>query len=205
MNKRLYLYPVWIRLWHLANAICFLLLIISGISMQYSGPFIALIRFDIAVTMHNFAGVILLLNYLIFIAGNLVTQNGRFYRIKTKGYKTKLKKQGHYYLTGIFKGDADPFPVSKKSKFNPLQKLSYVIVMYLFMPLIVITGMALLFPEMIVRNVFGFSGIHLTALLHAALGFLLSLFMIVHIYFCTFGKTASSNFKCVINGYHESE
>jgi thiosulfate reductase cytochrome b subunit len=26
--------------------------------------------------------------------------------------------------------------------------------------------------------------------------------MCIHLYFCTFGKTAFSNFKSIINGYH---
>jgi len=33
----MYLYPKWIRLWHLFNALLFILLIVTGISMQYTG------------------------------------------------------------------------------------------------------------------------------------------------------------------------
>ena len=53
MSKKVYLYPVWIRIWHLANAILFLILILSGLCMQYSNPQYPVIRFDIAVAMHN--------------------------------------------------------------------------------------------------------------------------------------------------------
>jgi thiosulfate reductase cytochrome b subunit len=28
--------------------------------------------------------------------------------------------------------------------------------------------------------------------------------MVIHIYFCTFGAKVSSNFKSIINGYHEA-
>jgi len=49
----------------------------------------------------------------------------------------------------------------------------------------------------------GVSGLHLTDLFHIFIGFLISVFMFIHIYFCTIGKTPLSNFKGMINGYHE--
>ncbi len=54
-----YLYPVWVRLWHLVNALLYLFLIITGLSMQYSNPEYPMIRFDIAVSMHNISGILL--------------------------------------------------------------------------------------------------------------------------------------------------
>ncbi len=203
MGKHLYLYPVWVRLWHLLNAISFLLLIISGLSMQYASVEYPAIRFDIAVSMHNFAGVALLFLYLIFVLSNIFTSNGRFYNIRLKGFPGRLRKQFHHYTFGMFRKEDPPFPVTRDRKFNPLQLIAYVSAMYVLLPLILVTGLALLFPETILMNVFGWSGIQLTALLHSAVGFVLSLFMIIHIYFCTMGKKPGSNFRSMINGYHE--
>ncbi|MDO8899349.1 MAG: cytochrome b/b6 domain-containing protein [Bacteroidales bacterium] len=203
MSEKLYLYPVWLRLWHGINAILFLVLIATGISMQYSSPDAPLIRFDLAVSWHNIAGVILSLNYLIFVLGNLTTGNGKYYKIVLKGYVQKVLKQMDYYLRGTFKGEHTPFPVTKKRKFNPLQKLTYVGALYMLMPIIILTGLALLFPEFIIDKVFNFSGIYLTALLHGVVGFLLSLFLVVHVYFSTMGSTPTSNFKGMMTGWHE--
>jgi len=203
MSEKLYLYPVWVRLWHLTNAILCLGLIVTGISMQYSNPQYPLIRFDISVNIHNICGIILTLNYLMFIVGNWTTPNGQYYKIRVKGFVDSLMKQFVYYTVGIFKNAEKPYPVSKEMKFNPLQKMAYATVMYLFLPLIFITGWGLFFPEIIIRNVLGFSGIQLTAILHTVIGFFISVFMFVHIYFCTIGTTAVSNFKSMINGYHE--
>lgn len=203
MSEKLYLYPVWLRLWHLTNAILCLALIITGVSMQYSNPEYPLIRFDLAVNIHNISGFILTLNYFIFIIGNWTTPNGKYYKTKIKGLFDSLKKQFLYYTVGIFKSEKKPYPVSKEMKFNPLQKISYIFVMYLFLPIIFITGWGLFFPETIVHNFFGFSGIQITALLHTTIGFFISVFMFIHIYFCTIGTTALSNFKGMINGYHE--
>lgn len=103
MSGKIYLYPVWIRLWHAFNALLILLLIISGVSMQYTNPENPFIRFDIAVTMHNISGMFLTANYLVFLIGNIITPNGRYYKTSFKGLFNRLLKQFTYYTFGIFK------------------------------------------------------------------------------------------------------
>lgn len=202
MKEQIYLYPVWVRLWHLLNALMFLALIFTGLCLQYSSEDYTIISFKYAVSIHNIAGLILLANYMFFIFGNLLTPNGKYYQFHRSGMIKRLLKQGRYYSFGIFKNESAPFPITKKRKFNPLQKFSYVMVMYLFMPFIIITGVAMFFPEILPAKLLGFSGIHLTDLIHIVTGFILSIFMIVHIYFCTIGKTPTANFKSMINGWH---
>ncbi|MCB0805561.1 MAG: cytochrome b/b6 domain-containing protein [Bacteroidales bacterium] len=201
-EERLYLYPLWLRIWHWINALMFLVLIATGLSLQYAGPESTFIRFDYAVQYHNIAGIILTISFVFFVLANRFTSNRKFYRIKYKGFVKRLMKQFRYYIYGVFIHEPKPYPVSEKRKFNPLQKLSYVMVMYLMMPVIIITGFGLLFPETNIENVFGVAGIYLTDLLHIVTGFVLSVFMIVHIYFCTFGKTVGSEFKSMFTGWH---
>jgi thiosulfate reductase cytochrome b subunit len=202
MAEKLYFYPVWIRIWHWLNALMFLFLIVTGLSMQYSSPDYPLIRFDLAVFIHNIGGIIVTIGFIVFVIGNLVTSNGKFYNLKLKGVADRLQKQMMYYMFGIFKNEQAPFPLSASRKFNPLQKVSYIFAMYIFLPLLIISGLGLLFPEIIVSKVIGISGIHLTDLLHIISGFVLSVFMVIHIYFCTIGKTATSNFKSMFTGWH---
>ena len=205
MANKLYLYPKWLRFWHMVNALMFLVLILTGVSMQYSSLENPFIRFDIAVRWHNVAGIVVSVNYLIFLLGNVFSENGKYYRLNKKGLGDRLKKQFQYYLFGIFKGEHHPFPVTRERKFNPLQKVTYVLAMYIGVPVMIITGWALLFPEFIIHNVFGTGGIFLTDMFHVIMGFLLSIFMLIHIYFATIGHTASSNFKAIATGYHEAE
>lgn len=201
-----YLYPVWIRLWHLFNALLYLVLILTGLSMQYSNPEFPMLRFDLAVSIHNTSGILLTINYLVIILGNIFTINGRFYRIKRKGFMQELISQGNYYLFGIFKRNKAPYPINGERKFNPLQKVSYVAVLYFLMPLVIITGWAMIFPEMILFNkIFGTSGLHFTDLVHILMGFILSLFMFVHIYLCTIGKPSGTHFRAMLSGWHHSE
>ena len=203
-EERIYLYPRWIRLWHGLNALFCLLLIATGISMQFSNPKVPLIRFDIAVSIHNIFGILLVANYLLFFFGNLFTWNGKHYKISLPGFYQRLMSQFRYYTRGIFKGGDPPFPLDKNKKFNPLQQFSYVMIMYIMVPVIAVSGLGLMYPDVIPTQLLGISGLHLTDLFHVISGFIISLFMFVHIYFCTIGKTPASNFKSMLDGYHEA-
>lgn len=203
MADKIYFYPKWIRMWHLINAILIILLILSGVSMQYSNIDSPLIEFSTAVSMHNFSGVALTVSYFIFFIGNIISPNGKYYRVRLKGMGIRLWKQLRYYAFGVFKGEDAPFPVSVERKFNPLQQISYVFTMYVALPLLFITGWALLFPEFILKQVFKVSGIFLTAQLHIVMGFLVSLFLIIHLYVSTMGKSPTSNFKSMVTGWQE--
>lgn len=200
----LYLYPIWVRLWHFFNALLFLVLIVTGLSLQYSGKDFCFIRFDIAVILHNIGGILLLINYLVFIIFNTFTSNGKYYRVHWKGFSDRLMKQTRFYVLGIFTGKKPPFPVTKERKFNPLQKLSYILSMYFLMPILLLTGVALIFPEIvIIDRIFGTSGIHFTDLLHIISGFILSMFMFIHIYLCFIVQPTGSSFRAMISGYHD--
>lgn len=202
-SHKLYLYPVWIRIWHMLNAVLCLLLIVTGLSIQFSNP-ATVVQFRAAVSIHNIAGILLSVSYLVFFLGNLFTSNGLYYVIQVKGSMGRLMKQFRYYTLGIFRKEPPPFPVTAEEKFNPLQQVTYVVLMYVFVPFVIVSGWGLLYPEVTVTSVFGFSGLDLTDLLHIASGFAISIIMCVHVYFCTIGKTPTSNFKSMINGYHES-
>jgi thiosulfate reductase cytochrome b subunit len=202
-SERLYLYPVWTRIWHMVNAVLCLILIITGLSIQFSTT-ATVVKFNAAVSIHNITGILLSLNYIMFFVGNLFTKNGAYYVIPVKGLVQRLFSQFRYYTFGIFNKEDAPFPVSEESKFNPLQQVTYVALMYVFVPFVIVSGFGLLYPDVTVNSIFGFSGLDLTDLVHIIAGFAICLIMVVHIYFCTIGKSPSSNFKSMINGYHET-
>lgn len=203
----MYLYPIWIRLWHLLNAVLVIVLMVTGISMQYTNKqdYILMVGFARAVKWHNIAAILLTVNYIFFVTGNILTNNGRFYRIKKENFIPDLGKQLKYYSWGMFSGEKHPFPVTLDQKFNPLQKVTYALAMYVAFPLIIISGLGLLFPETVISRFLGINGLILTDILHITMGFLLSIFMIIHIYTCTLGARPTSLFKSMISGYHEPE
>ena len=203
----MYLYPKWLRIWHVVNALLFLLLIFTGLSMQYTDKenISYVVGFAIAVKWHNFAALLLTVNYIIFVTGNILTKNSRYYKIGREKFMEDLVSQLKYYSWGMFRGEKHPFPVTEKSKFNPLQKVTYVLAMYVAIPLLIISGVGLLFPEIDLKTFFGVSGLILTDILHISMGFFLSIFMVIHIYTCTLGAKPTSLFRGMITGYHHND
>src|SRR5680860_1271762 len=165
-TNKIYFYPIWLRIWHGLNALGIITLIITGISMQSIES--SLLGFKTTVSLHNIAGTIVTLSYLIFFIGNLITNNSKFYIVKPKGFLKRPAKQAYYYIWGMFHGMKAPYPLSEKRKFNPLQKYFYIIVMYLAVPFVIISGIALLFPEIIIDTVYNYSGVFITCLLYTS-------------------------------------
>lgn len=202
-TDKIYLYPLWLRIWHGFNAVGIIVLIITGLLMNSAGKS-NIIGFNLTVNLHNIAGILVSLAYIGYVIGNLATSNGRYYLINMKGFLKRPAKQAYYYFWGMFHGMEAPFPISEKRKFNPLQKYMYVLIMYVVVPLVIISGIALLYPEIIIEKIYHMSGISITAIVHAAMGFFISIFLIVHIYFATIGKSPLDNFKSMITGWHQA-
>lgn len=203
-THKIYLYPIWIRLWHVTNALMILILIITGISLHFplaSGK--NLIRFDVAVAMHNIAAIVVTFGFVVFVLGNIFTRNGNFYRQWRKNLVANLWTQFRFYALGIFKKEKHPFPITEKQKFNPLQKFAYVIVMYIAMPLLILSGLGLMFPDYISATIFNMDGLIFVDVLHVIVGFVISMFLIIHIYTCTLGDKPGTLFKSMLDGYHE--
>lgn len=158
-----------------------------------------------AVRWHNIAAMILTLSYLVFVAGNIISGNGKYYRISKKNLLSDLAKQMKYYLWGMLKREKQPFPVSLENKFNPLEKVAYLLIMYIVLPMLILSGIILFFPDMTIIKLFGAGMFIVTDILHVTLGLLISLFLIIHIYLCTTGIRPSSFFRGIITGYLESD
>jgi thiosulfate reductase cytochrome b subunit len=177
---------LWIKIWHWTNGILCVLLIITGLQMQYSGSGIIFIPFEGAVGIHNLCGILLTLSFIGFLLGNIISHNNKNYKITRNELVKDLWVQAKFYALGVFKGEKEPFPVGGDIEFNPLQKVSYFIIMYICMPIIIITGLAMLFPEIIADHILGFQGFFLTDIFHVVVAFILSIFLIIHIYFAYF-------------------
>ena len=196
----LYLYSTWVRVWHWLNALLFLVLILSGASMHFSGtPW--LLDFETARPVHNVSGILLTLGWISFVIGNLRTANGRFYRVRFKGLIARLSAQGRYYALGIFRHEPHPFHPSETEKFNDLQKLTYLGVMYGLMPLLIVSGWAFLLVPYLPKLLLGINSVWVVAMSHLTLAYLLVLFLLTHLYIITTGTTLFSNYRAMITGW----
>ena len=203
--KKIYLYPLWLRLWHWFNALLFLVLILSGISLHYSDKNALIVPFDVSISSHNISGILLSFIYLFYIIFNISTGNIKHYIPQLKGFYKKLLIQAKYYMLGIFNNEPHPFHSSVKHKFNPMQQVTYATIMFVLMPGIIISCWLMLFPEIAPNEIFSMGGVWPMAILHIILGFFLSVFMLGHIYLASTGKTVGELLTSMLNGWHLHE
>lgn len=179
---------LWLRLWHLLAALGFAGLLVTGLSMHYAETRWTPIAFPTAVKLHNILGVANGLLWLFFVVMSAATGNLRNYLPRSRHVVGSLLQQVHYYMIGMFRGDAKPFPAQEGQRFNPLQKITYGVAMYVLMPLAIVSGTLLLFPLLAPEQALGHSGLWPMAMLHLTIGYLLTIFLVFHIYMATTGK-----------------
>ena len=181
MAKLTNTYPFWLRLWHSVNGIICLILIITGLMMQYASPVNIEISLPVAIFIHNGCGIILILNWIFFILANGLSKNGNYYWPTFKIFGEALI-QFKYYAYGIFKGEHSPYKDDPSRKFNPLQQLAYWSTMYIFTPLLVITGFIMYNVERLLIDEKSIIIYQVCDLIHISAAFLISVFLIMHLY-----------------------
>ena len=203
----MFLYPIWVRLWHLVNTILILILIFTGITIYFPEKESSFFIMDLskATGWHDVSAKILIISYLGFLAGNIFTGNGKYYRIGEKSFLSSLFRQLRYYLYGKYKHEKNPFPVTLENKFNPLQKLSYIFIMYIALPLIILSGVGLMLPDTVIEKMFGAEGYFLLDIMHIIMAAIISLFLIIHIYLGVIASKPTAGLRGIITGYTESE
>jgi thiosulfate reductase cytochrome b subunit len=203
MSHRIYILPVWLRLWHWTNAALIITLAVTGASLHFAGSDTLLVPFSLAAKIHDIAGVSLALAYGFFVAANIVSGNWWQYVPKQPGVLQRCWRQTRFYLYGIFRGEPHPYPPTAEVNFNALQAVIYWVVMYMLVPVVVVTGLVFLFPEYAPVRMFGLDGLLPVAMLHYLAGAALIMFMIAHIYLGTTGVRITSLFKMMVTGWHE--
>ena len=203
MTKREYLIAPWIRIWHWSNALLITTLGVTGMSLHFASPELPLVDFALAVRIHNSAGVLLIAAYVFFVIANVVSGNWWQFVPKPPGIFQRILVQARWYAIGIFRDEPHPHEPSPAEHFNALQAITYWKVMYLLMPVILITGLIYLYPEFAPDRLFGFDSLLPIAMIHYLAAVAILLFMLSHIYLGTTGKTVGQMFKMMFTGWHE--
>lgn len=199
-----YLYSLGLRIWHWVNAALMIGLMVTGFLMHFSGNIPFHINFKLCNQLHRQAAIGLSVFYLIFIINGYFDGNHKSYLPVFRNIFSRFYHQLHYYTWGIFRGDNHPFHATKGRKFNPIQKTSYLVLMVLLFPVLILSGSLLFFPEFIPEVVFGFKGYWLIAACHTIVAVLFVVFLVVHLYLLTTGDRPTFLIQGMINGYHSS-
>ena len=205
--KKVYLHPLPIRIWHWVNALAFIILIVTGAQVRF-GNILHLFSFETAVTIHSLTGFILVGNYFIWLVYYLLTGNIKIY-IPPLHHPVEFAKkaivQAKFYGGGIMVGSHNPHHSTPDHKFNPMQQVSYLMIMVLLIPLQLITGLLLWDPKLFspIINVVG--GIQVIDIIHVLLWIFFSAFIIVHFYLATLGHTTWAHIIAMFTGFEEEE
>jgi len=197
--KKVYIYKGYERFWHWSQAILIFLLAITGFEIHDS---FSLFGFELAVQIHNMVAVIFLILIAFTIFWHFTTGEWKQYIPTSKNLKAQLA----YYITGIFKNAPHPTRKTILSKLNPLQRLVYLGLKVLFIPVMIVSGLLYMFyryPQSGKIESLSISSIQPIAVFHTLGAFILLAFIVVHLYLITTGHTITSNLKAMISGWEE--
>ncbi|MDH4049928.1 MAG: cytochrome b/b6 domain-containing protein [Rubrivivax sp.] len=204
--KKLYVNPLPVRIWHWANALGFVLLILTGLQIRYVGQ-VDLVSFHAAVVLHNWTGFVLIANFFIWLGFYLFTDKIKVYHPElspTKYFKASFR-QMQFYGYGIFRGEPNPHHVSVYRKFNPLQSMMYQIVMMILVPVQFFSGVLLWDLARFAPIVDRLGGVRVVDTVHVLIFIFFCGFIFVHVYLSSLGHTPSAHFKAMITGYEDVE
>ncbi len=191
---KIYLYTRFERFWHWLQGFMIIFLIITGFEIH--GTY-TLLGYDRAVSTHNFVGLAWLVLFAFFVFWLFTTGEWRQYIPTTK----KLFDVIFYYSFGIFQGRPHPVEKSPGAKHNPLQRLTYLALSALLLPVQMLTGLLYYTWNMWA----GMAPIPLApvAFLHTLVGFMLLSFLLIHVYMTTTGHSLFSHISGMITGWEE--
>ena len=198
---KVYIYKGFERFWHWSQASLIIFLAVTGFEVH--GAF-NVFGFEKAAEFHRTASWLLIGLIVLSIFWHVTTGEWRQY-IPTTKY---LKEQILYYLSGIFKGEHHPTEKTELSKLNPLQRIVYLGFKLVLIPMTIISGILYMLYKTIDQNnliVVEDYPLASIAFWHTMGAILLMIFLVVHVYMTTTGKTPTSNIKAMITGFEEFE
>lgn len=204
--RLLYIHPLPVRIWHWTNAISFIVLTLTALQIRYVG-LIDVVPFHTAVVTHTYFGFVVTANFFIWFLYYITSPKARFYHAELNPMELfrGCLRQGIYYSYGIFKGRPNPFHLSEGCKFNPLQALTYQIVMLVMVPVQIVTGILLWDVVRFAKVVDFFGGVRIVDTAHVLNFIAIVCYIPLHAYLATLGRTPLEHYKAMVTGYEEVE
>jgi len=203
-EKDLYINPLPVRIWHWLNALGFVALILTGIQIRYATMFNVL-SFETAVKTHNWVAFTVIANYFVWLGFYLFSDKITVYHpeLNMRKFFDKAFKQILYYSYGIFRGEKSPHKVLPHDKFNPMQSITYQIVMLLVVPTQFITGIMMWDIKRFEAPIEMLGGISNVSTVHVLIFIFFVSFTMIHAYMGSLGKSPVTHFREMFTGYEE--
>jgi thiosulfate reductase cytochrome b subunit len=194
--RTIYLYTRYERFWHWLQMALIFLLLVTGLEIH---GLYTLFGFESAVSIHNTTGISWLIAFAFFIFWIFTTGEWKQYIPTTK----KMFAVIRYYSYGIFRGEDHPVPKRKDAKHNPLQRLVYLSLAALLLPLQMITGFLYWTYNSWEAWGIAFLSLQVLAVIHMVLAFAILQFIIIHVYMTTTGHSITAHLKAMITGWED--
>jgi thiosulfate reductase cytochrome b subunit len=206
MSEHVLRVPLWIRLWHGVTALLFIVLTVTGLVLHFAAPSFTPINYGTATTLHDMSGIFLAVLYGIHLIVISATGYWRHYIPVAHGLWRRVKAQVAYYAIGMGRDESRAAPSLGETRFNVLQQLTYLMVVFGLLPLLIVTGLIYLYyPAFVPEKVLDLAGLWPIALAHYALGILGTAYLIIHIYMATVGRpNAGASLRLMLTGRAES-
>lgn len=203
-TKRVLMYDAYRRFWHWLQAVSIVALLATGLIIHRPDLFAAF-SFSAVVSLHNILAALLVINAALSLFYHLATERIREFIPRPYGFFDDAIRQTKYYLAGIFKGEPHPFDKRPDDRLNPLQKLTYLGILNVLLPLQIVTG-ALMWGVQRWPEVAGaLGGLPLLAPFHSLVAWLFASFILAHVYLTTTGATPLEAIRGMVTGYEEVE
>jgi len=203
MKQRVYMYPFYDRMWHWLQALIIVALFLTGMEVHLPDRF-DLIGFKNAVRVHEILGLLLVANAFLGLFHYLTTGKIKQYFSSSPDYVTQAVRQAKYYLYGIFRGAPHPFDKHPAQKLNPLQKITYVMILNVLLPIQIVTGVLIWGAQQWPHAVGRLGGLAVLGGIHTMCAWLFAAFIIMHVYLTTTGHTPLANLRAMIGGWEET-
>ncbi|MBN2082773.1 cytochrome b/b6 domain-containing protein [bacterium] len=199
MNK-VYFYSWYERLWHWTQAALITLLLLTGLLLHSPGTF-RMFDFALMVSVHNVLAALLIINAGLGLFYYLTTGAIRQFLLKPQNLVGIMLKQLRYYAYGIFRGEEYPYLKEPRQRLNPLQRVTYLMILNILLPVQVVTGVLSWGAQHWPATVAALGGLPVLALVHTLAAWLFGAFIIMHIYLTTTGHSPLANIWAMLSGW----
>ncbi|MGC4049233.1 MAG: cytochrome b/b6 domain-containing protein [Paludibaculum sp.] len=200
MNPQPQLYSLHERIWHWLQAAVMVLLILTGFAIHYPDRFVILGSMGAAIRAHAWLGAALILNAFLGAFFHLTAEKYHHFLPRLDDFTGAAVRQARFYLHGIFHGEKHPLETDPRRKLNPLQKVTYLVLLNILLPFQIVTGVLMWGADRWPQAFDEAGGLWLLGPAHTLGAYLFLAFMIGHIYLATTGPTPTALFRAMTTG-----
>lgn len=196
ITRKVKVYPRFERLWHWTQALLIFTLIFTGLGLNGLHH---ILPFGPAVMFHTIAALALLVIWIFATFWLFTTGTWKQFVPSLDGLVEVIK----FYGWGVFHGEDHPHKKMIWRKHNPLQVLAYFGLKMFIFPMVWITGIIYLTYNFWEDTANAGVIIMVVANLHLLAAYIVSAFVIIHVYLLTIGHGFRSHVKPMITGYED--